>query len=377
MARLASRIGRLGPSPVREILAAASGQDVISLAGGLPDAGTFPQGLSLPTGWEQYGITEGDAAVRAAVSAHLRRRGLECPASRILLTHGSQQGLDLAAKLLVEEGTRTACPAPTYVAALQVFRLFGADLRGIDCSGQDLSNMTAALREADPSLAYCIPSGDNPTGATWDEARREALAQAADAQGFTVLEDDPYGELWFDAPPPAPVCSRLKSASWIFLGSFSKSFVPGLRLGFLASSADLFVPLERLKQAADLHSNRLSQALVLTDLSNPARETRLDALRTAYREKRDRFAESLARHFPQARWELPGSGLFFWAELAPGRDLRALGKAALEAGVAFLPGEHCYPGEPSLGWARLNFSHATPDRADEGLRRLAEVLRRG
>lgn len=374
MARLAGRIGRLGPSPVREILAAASGKDVISLAGGLPDAGTFPQGLSLPAGWEQYGITEGDAAVRAAVSLHLRGRGLDCPASRILLTHGSQQGLDLAAKLLVEEGTRVACPAPTYVAALQVFRLFGADLRGISFSGQDLSNSAQALRDAAPDLAYCIPSGDNPTGATWDEERRQAFAQEADEQGFTVLEDDPYGELWFDAPPPAPVCSRLRSASWIFLGSFSKSFVPGLRLGFLACSEDLLVPLERLKQAADLHSNRLSQALVLADLSDPSRPARLEALRSAYRHKRDRFAQSLARHFPLARWELPGSGLFFWAELAPGLDLRPLGKAALEAGVAFLPGEHCYPDEPVLGWARLNFSHATPEQADEGLRRLAQVL---
>lgn len=376
MARLAGRIRRLGPSPVREILAAAAGKDVISLAGGLPDAETFPHGLSLPTGWEQYGLTEGDAAVRAAVSLHLRARGLECPASRILLTHGSQQGLDLAAKLLVEEGTRVACPAPTYVAALQVLRLFGADLRDIPHGGQDLSSMTDALRDAVPDLAYCIPSGDNPTGATWDEARRDAFAQTADQQGCTVLEDDPYGELWFDAPPPAPVCSRLKNASWIFLGSFSKSFVPGLRLGFLACSEDLVVPLERLKQAADLHSNRLSQALVQADLEDPTRPARLDALRAAYRHKRDLFAESLSRHFPQARWELPGSGLFFWAELAPGRDLRPLGKVALEAGVAFLPGEPCYPNEPELGWARLNFSHATPARAEEGLRRLAEVMAR-
>jgi DNA-binding transcriptional MocR family regulator len=373
-ARLSRRITRLGPSPVREILAAASGRDVISLAGGLPDASTFPVGFGLPPGWEQYGLTEGDAAVREAVSLHLRRRGLDCPASRILLTHGSQQGIDLAAKLLVDEGTEVTCQAPTYVAALQVFRLFGASLRGVDLSIQDPVRLRNWLAERNPDLFYAIPSGNNPTGATWTEAMRDALAQAADAQGFCVLEDDPYGEIWFDAPPPAPVCARVKTASWIFLGSFSKSYVPGLRLGFLAASEDLFVPLERLKQAADLHSNRLSQALVLADLVDPCREERLDALRAAYREKRDRFAASLARHFPQARWELPGSGLFFWAELAPGRDLRPLGKLALEAGVAFLPGEHCYPNEPELGWARLNFSHATPEQADEGLRRLARVF---
>ena len=189
-----------------------------------------------------------------------------------------------------------------------------------------------------------------------------------------MLEDDPYHEIGFGAPPPAPLCSFLRRSSWIYLGSFSKSFVPGLRLGFLASSADLAVPLERLKQAADLHTNRLSQALVLRDLRDPARSGRLDALRAEYRRRRDAFDDSLRRHFPRASWRRPDGGLFFWVRLFPDRDLREAHQQALREGVAFLPGEHCFPSVPEHGWARLNFSHCSPEEADRALGILARVL---
>lgn len=376
---LSERVDRLAPSPVREILKAATAGGVVSLAGGLPAEETFPHLPGLPTGWCQYGPTEGDLAFRVAVSRHLEERGLDCPPERILATSGSQQGLDLAAKLFVDPGTSVLCESPTYVAALQVFRFFGASLRGVPLGpqGPDPSALEDAASRARPKLAYAIPTYQNPTGAVWSEQARASLAGLADDMGFAVLEDDPYGEIGFGAPPPSPVCARLRRAPWMFLGSFSKSFVPGLRLGFLAASEDLFVPLERLKQAADLHTCRLSQALVLRDLLDPGRPERLRALRASYRQRRDAFASSLRRHFPRAAFHEPEGGLFFWARLSESVDLRTLAPEALRRGVAFLPGEHGFPDGGEPGWARLNFSHADPDDADRALGVLASLLRDG
>jgi DNA-binding transcriptional MocR family regulator len=200
------------------------------------------------------------------------------------------------------------------------------------------------------------------------------MAHCADDEGIAVLEDDPYAEIGFGPTPPAPICSRIRRSSWIYLGSFSKSFVPGLRLGFLAASPDLIGHLERLKQAADLHSNRLSQALVLRDLRDPDRPSRIEGLRSEYRSRRDSFHESLKRHFPSAKWRRPEGGLFFWARLSRKLDLRDVFRSALEEGVAFLPGEHCHPGEAEPGWARLNFSHCSPDEADRALEILARMV---
>lgn len=373
---LSERIARLAPSPVREILKAATGGGVTSLAGGLPAEETFPAVDGLPRGWFQYGLTEGDPELRRAIAAHLEERGLSCPPERILVTTGSQQGIDLAAKLFVDRGTPVLCESPTYLAALQVLRLFGATLHGLPLgsAGPDPSAIAPAFAASSPRLAYAIPTYQNPTGCTWSEASRQALAEEADRRGVPVLEDDPYGEIGFGATPPRPVCARLRRAPWMFLGTFSKSYVPGLRLGFMAASADLFVHLERLKQAADLHSCRLSQALVLADLADPERAARIAAVRARYHELRDAFALSLRRHFPDAEFHAPDGGLFFWANLAPGRDLRLVADAALRAGVAFLPGEHCFPNDPEHGWARLNFSHASSEAAERALGTLAGVI---
>jgi 2-aminoadipate transaminase len=359
------------------MLQAACGRSITSLAGGLPAESTFPAFPGFEHhGWEQYGVSEGDRPLRIAVSQHLMERGLTCPAERILILNGSQQGLDLAAKLFLDTHTPVLCESPTYVAALQVFRLFGATLHGLPMThqGPEPSVIATALEHSKAHMAYVIPNYQNPTGAVWSNEARESLANACDKTGTVVLEDDPYGEIGFGDPLPAPVCSRLKAAPWMFLGSFSKSFVPGLRMGFLAASPELFAKLELLKQAADLHSNRLSQALVLADLQDPNRPRRLDEVRAQYRKRRDQFAESLHRHFPDAVFQAPEGGLFFWARLSKTLDLRTIAPRAMQAGVAFLPGEHCFPDKPELGWARLNFSHAAPDAADAALKTLAGLM---
>jgi len=376
MVRFAKRIERLRPSLVREILSVAARSDIIGLAGGLPAPETMALPPMPPDGWQQYGESEGDMRLRVEIARMLASRGLDCPPERILVTTGSQQGLDLAAKLLIDEETRVAVESPTYLAALQVFRLFGADLRSVasGMQGPSPAAIEAAFEGEMPNFFYAMPLVSNPTGGVWGRAARQKLTELCDANGTLLLEDDPYRETSAGEHPP-PLVASLRSASWIHLGSFSKSLLPGLRLGFLAASQDVFAHLVRLKQAADLHSSRLSQAIALADLLDPRRPERIHRLQSIYRERRDAFAGSLRQELPEAEWEMPGGGMFFWARL-PGVDTMALLKPCLEGGVAFLPGTQCLPEGGVSDWMRLNFTSCDPDRAREGLRRIQSVLER-
>jgi 2-aminoadipate transaminase len=371
---LSQRVRNLHASPIREILALIDRPGMISFAGGLPSAETFPA-LDLgqvPAHWLQYGPTEGEPALRQRIAAEIGALGLACSAEQVLILSGSQQGIDLVAKLFIDPGTPVAVESPTYLAALQVFRFLGARFIALD------PNQAVAwpCAETRPAFAYVIPTFQNPTGRCYSTAERDALAKACDEQGVAVFEDDPYRDLAYDPCERIPVCARLKRALWIYQGSFSKSLAPGLRLGFLAASPELVPYLTRLKQAADLHSNRISQWIVLQHLSDPQRQQRLARIVAGYRHKRDAFAHSLERHFSKlASWETPCGGLFFWLTLKRAVDTRTLLPKAIERGVAFMPGEPFHPELPECsGTLRLNFSHASVADADRGLAILAEVL---
>jgi 2-aminoadipate transaminase len=367
---LSRRVRDLAPSPIREILQVIERPGMISFAGGLPAPESFPRldAARLPAGCLQYGPSEGEPALRQRIAEDLRAIGLVCDAAQILVLSGSQQGIDLVGKLFIDRGTPVAVESPTYLAALQVFRFFGARLVALDAHAADAPR---------PAFAYAIPTFQNPTGHCYDAAERTALARRCDADGIVLFEDDPYRDLAYDRCERTPVCARLGRASWIYLGSFSKTLAPGLRLGFLAASPDLVAPLTRLKQAADLHSSRVSQWLVLQQLDDPARGERLAAVVAGYRRKRDVFARLLARHLGElATWRTPRGGLFFWITLKHIIDTRALLPGAIERGVAFMPGEPFFAGATrAAGALRLNFSHATEAQADAGLRILAEQLR--
>jgi DNA-binding transcriptional MocR family regulator len=373
--RFSRRVSDLAPSPIREILAVIERPGMISFAGGLPAAETFPQlGLaSVPASSLQYGATEGDVALRARVAENLALTGIRCAPEQVLILSGSQQGIDLAAKLFIDGGTPVAVEAPTYLAALQVFRYFGAALETLD----PRSPAAGMARGSPPALAYVNPTFQNPTGHCYDAAERAAVAAACDELGVPLLEDDPYRDLAYEACDRAPICARLERASWIYQSSFSKSLAPGLRLGYLAASPDLVPILTRLKQAADLHSNRLSQWLVLQKLEDPRHAQRLVELVATYRHKRDIFAAALRRHFSGlAHWELPPGGLFFWLQLTARLDTRALLPQAIERGVAFMPGEFFFPDRAqATGTLRLNFSHADERQVERGLGILAELIR--
>lgn len=369
------RVRDLYPSPIREILSVISRPGMISFAGGLPAAETFPRfALEAPPESLQYGATEGDTALRERIASELQEQGMRCSAEQILVLSGSQQGIDLVAKLFIDSGTPVAVESPTYLAALQVFRFFGA--RFVPYSADASAALANAAQR--PAFAYVIPTFQNPTGHCYTSEQRKEFAQTCDAANIPVFEDDPYRDLVYDACDRKPICAQLNNAPWIYQGSFSKSLAPGLRLGFLATSPELMPYLIRLKQAADLHSNRLSQWLVLQQLESPERQQRLAGLVDTYREKRDAFAQSLEQHFGDlAEWKNPKGGLFFWLNLNQVIDTSALLQAAIAQGVAFMPGEPFYPA-PTTGNAtlRLNFSHANAADAERGLVKLAQLIQK-
>jgi len=372
--RLSSRVADLQPSPIREILSVISRPGMISFAGGLPAAETFAElATNIPRDVLQYGASEGEAALRERIAEDLKLLGLQCDLEQVLILSGSQQGIDLVAKLFIDQETPVAVESPTYLAALQVFRFFGAKM-----SPFNANNLRAdMLIEQSAALLYAIPTFQNPTGHCYTTTQREALAHACDESGVPLFEDDPYRDLFYDACDRKPVCSLLKHSSWIYQSSFSKCFAPGIRLGFLAASKDLITPLIRLKQAADLHSNRISQWWALQYLQNPNREQQLAKLASIYKAKRDHFDQLLHRYFDDlATWQMPMGGLFFWLTLKSKLDTRKLLPVAIEQGVAFMPGEPFYP-EPidAGGTLRLNFSHAGVEDAQRGLEILANLVR--
>jgi len=257
------RITRLKSSLIREILAAAQRPEVMSFAGGLPAEAMLPavDWAELPASMGQYGMSEGEPALREAIAAQARALGVPCEASQVLIVSGSQQTLDLASKLFIDSGTEVLVEAPTYLAALQSFQLFGAQCLAVaqQADGPDLAALRSTLEQHTPAFAYLIPTFQNPSAVRYSEAKREAVADLLDEYGVTLLEDEPYRELVFDQGSARPIVSRLKRASWIYTGTVSKTLLPGLRVGYLIASADLFPYLLRLKQSADLHTNRIGQ----------------------------------------------------------------------------------------------------------------------
>jgi len=375
------RVSRLKSSLIREILAAAQRPEVMSFAGGLPAEAMLPkiEWADMPLSLGQYGMSEGEPALREALAAQARALGLDCTASQVLVVSGSQQTLDLAAKLYIDKGTEILLEAPTYLAALQIFQLFGADCLTVpqEADGPNLAQLRSRLEQHRPAFIYLIPTFQNPSAVRYSEAKRAAVAALLDEFGVTLIEDEPYRELTFDGGSAKPIAGRLKKASWIYTGTVSKTLLPGLRVGYLIASPDLFPHLLKLKQSADLHTNRIGQWQALQWIGTEKYQQHLSELRGFYRERRDAFQSALERHFSDlADWNVPQGGLFFWLTLKQPLDTRTLLNEALANDVAFMPGEPFFP-EPdkNLGHLRLNFSHIDPARLDEGLKRLAAVVR--
>jgi len=292
---LARRTARMNPSVIREILKLTERPGIVSLAGGLPAPETFPVEAmraatarvlaSTPREALQYAASEGHAPLREWVASHLREQGLAVDPAHVLITTGSQQGLDLVAKALIDAGSTVAVESPTYLGALQAFTPCEPEFVAVDCDDEGpLPAQLGAARDA--RFLYVLPNFQNPSGRCMPEARRIALVRAARALGLPLVEDNPYGDLWFDEPPPAPLAARWPEGT-IYLGSFSKVLAPGLRLGYVIAPPALFPKLLQAKQAADLHTPGFNQRVVHEVIRDGFLGEHVPTIRARYRAQRD------------------------------------------------------------------------------------------
>jgi 2-aminoadipate transaminase len=381
---LARRAARMNPSVIREILKVTERPGIISLAGGLPSPDTFPveamreasQKVLRDTPREalQYAASEGFAPLREWVAGHMSAQGLRCDADQVLITTGSQQGLDLVAKILIDAGSRVLVETPTYLGALQAFSPFEPLIEGVpgDDEGPLPDELAAHARDA--RFLYLLPNFQNPTGRMLGNERRDALIDVAQRAGLPLIEDNPYGDLWFDTPPPAPLAARWPDGV-IYLGSFSKVLAPGLRLGYVIAPRPLCPKLLQAKQAADLHTPGYNQRMVHAVIEHGFLDTHVPTIRAQYAKHRDAMRAALERHMPAGcRWNAPHGGMFFWVTLPEGVDAVAMLPRAVEQGVAYVPGAAFYASEPRTNTMRLSFVTSTPEQIDRGVATIARVL---
>nr|WP_257570882.1 PLP-dependent aminotransferase family protein [Streptomyces sp. NP160] len=388
---LAQRLRGVASSPVRDLLALAARPEVVSFAGGLPAPelfdvdgvrAAFDAVLSGPGARTalQYAPTEGNADLRALLAARTSGRGLATTADDVLVTTGSQQALALLSTALLDPGAVVAVEEPTYLAALQSFALAGARVVPVasDDDGVVPASLERVLDEHAPALVYLVPTFANPTGRTLTAARRAAVAALLADRPTWVVEDDPYGELRYRGEALAPLASQpALEGRAIYLGSLSKVFAPGLRLGWLRAPRELRARLAVAKQAADLHTSTIDQAAAAAYLTATDLDAHVAALCAAYGARRDAVLESLPSVLPPgSRWTDPDGGMFVWARLPGGVDTATLLPAALEHDVAFVPGAPFYAGTPDRSTLRLSFTTHSPGRTREGLSRLGRALGR-
>lgn len=390
---LAARTQRMNPSAIRDILKVTERPGILSMAGGLPAPEAFPveairrasdhvlgtQGAAAL----QYASSEGLPGLREWVAEHLSRPGWRIDPAHVLITTGSQQGLDLLGKVLLDEGARVLAEQPTYLGALQAFTPYGPVMQPW---AADAEGPLADELAGDPgaAVAYLIPNFQNPGGQCLGEARRQALAQALPRGHTLLIEDDPYGALWYDAPPPAPVASRAPQQV-VYLGSFSKVLSPGLRVGYMVmpggegdAARDLRSKLLQAKQACDLHTPGLNQRLILELLQGGFDlEAHLHQVRERYRLQRDVMAHALATYLPRdCRWQVPLGGMFFWVEAPEHVDTLARLPRAVEAGVAYVPGAPFFSSNDTVkrNALRLSFVTLSPAQIEEAVARLGPCL---
>jgi 2-aminoadipate transaminase len=401
---LAARAAKMNPSVIREILKVTEQPGIISFAGGLPSAKTFPVAefeaacakvlRSDAPAALQYAASEGFGPLRETVAADLTRHSAAAGVpwavdpAQVLITTGSQQGLDLVAKVLIDAGSRVLVESPTYLGAVSAFMPMEPDIQDVanDGEGIDLADLRAKAGAGNGSgsaarFLYVLPNFQNPTGRSMSEASRAGLSQTAAELGLPLVEDNPYGDLWFDRPPPALLSAR-HPAGGIYLGSFSKVLAPGLRLGYLVAPAAVYPKLLQAKQAADLHSPGFNQRVIFEVMQNGFLERHVPTIRALYKAQRDAMLQALAEAFPDGgdpdrslTWNTPAGGIFLWARLPKGMDAVQLLPNAVARGVAFVPGAPFFAGAADPRTLRLSFVTPSVAEIHRGVAALADAIR--
>ncbi len=386
--KFAERIRGMNPSAVREILKVAERPDVLSFAGGLPAPELFPaaaiaaafaQVLSTDAGLSlQYSTTEGHVPLREWILARLRSQGIEGTLDQLVITNGSQQGIDLVAKILLDPGSEVLVEDPTYLAALQTFSAYQAVPVAVpsDDEGMSADALAEILAKRKPKLLYLVPAFGNPTGRTVSLARRRALLRLCAEHRVPVLEDDPYGELRFSGSQISAMAALGEGAEIIHLGTFSKTLAPGLRIGWALGPTEAIRKLTIAKQAADLHTATLAQRATAQLLGSFDYEGHLASIRKTYGSRCTAMVSALHRHLPDLRFRKPEGGLFIWAQLPEGLDGELLLAEAVKAKVAFVPGRPFFVDGQDRRHVRLNYSNRSEALIEEGMKRLGAVLKR-
>ncbi len=381
-------------SAMRDLMAITARPDVISLAGGLPDTSTFPAETFASLMEEiarescasalQYGPTEGFEGTKDRIVEVMAAEGMRADTEDIVVTTGGQQVIDLVTKTLVDPGDVVICEAPTYPGAVPVFSSYEAHVVQIEMDAEgmriDVLEETLAQLERDgrrPKFVYTVPTFQNPAGVTLSEERRRRLVEIARERELLVLEDNPYGILRYEGEQLPPLYALDGGEYVLYLGSFSKIFSPGIRLGWLVAPEPVLAKVKLGKQAADLCTSSLTQRLVESYFADGRWRRYVSEVSMLYRDRRDAMLDALAEYFPaEAEWTRPAGGLFIWATLPDFIDTGdLLAKALREEQVAFVPGAAAYLDGRGRSSMRLNFSAVGADAIREGVKRIGKVVR--
>ena len=395
--QFADRLNNVETSAIRELFKLLGKPGIISFAGGFPDSAMFDvegireaSALALskePGAALQYGATEGYNPLREQLALFMAAKGVKnIAAEGLIVTTGSQQALDLVAKTLLNPNDVALVEAPTFLATIQCFRLYGPQVLGvpIDAHGVQVDKLEAMIQQHKPKLVYIIPTFGNPSGALLTQERRLKILQLAVQYKTIVIEDDPYGDLYFgEAPPPSMLALSNQvpgSRDWlVHCGSLSKVLSPGLRVGWMVAPPDLLARATMCKQFSDAHTSTFAQATAAQYLLSGRMPATLSTVRRVYAERAQAMDKALQRELGDAlTYTAPQGGLFFWANLTGKngavKDGNAFAKSAIEKGVAFVPGAPFFANDPDLSSIRLSFATADVAKIEEGIARLGQAL---
>ncbi|MGJ7521074.1 PLP-dependent aminotransferase family protein [Variovorax sp. LT1P1] len=394
--QFASRLDNVETSAIRELFKLLGTPGIISFAGGFPDSAMFDvEGLKEasakaldeePGGALQYGATEGYEPLRTQLSAFMKTKGVDVAPSGLIVTTGSQQALDLLGKTMISPGDKVIVEGPTFLATIQCFRLYGAELISapVDANGVKTDELEKLIAEHQPKFVYLIPTFGNPSGAMLSLERRKKVLEMAVKYQTLIVEDDPYGDLYFGEAPPPSILALSQDVPGsreliAHCGSLSKVLSPGLRIGWMIAPAELLAKATMCKQFSDAHTSTFAQATAAQYLKSGRMPATLANVRKVYGERAQAMGAALKRELGDAiEFTQPNGGLFFWARLtgANGKiaDASVLAKKAIEQLVAFVPGAPFFASNPDVSTLRLSFATANVEKIEEGIARLGKAL---
>jgi len=383
--KFSERAEQLQSSVIREILKVTMRPEVISFAGGLPSPETFPvermkaafdkvlseQGKTAL----QYGPTDGYAPLREFIAASLSTADCKILPEQILMVSGSQQGLDLLGKVLVDEGSKILVETPSYLGALQAFSVYQPQFESVDTDEHGLIPSSVAAKGEGARLMYALPNFQNPTGRTLSLERRMELVETCARMGIPLIEDNPYGDLCYSGEP-LPKMLNMNPNGVIYMGSFSKVLTPGIRLGYVVGPVPLIRKLEQAKQAADLHTAQLTQMVVYEVIKDGFLGEHIPTIRTFYARQCHVMLDAMTKFFPEGvTWTRPEGGMFIWVTLPKHIDSKVLLDEAIQHNIAFVPGGPFYANEAEKNTLRLSFVTVSPERINEGIEKLGKLIK--